>query len=148
MKRILTIAFVLVSTLIAAGTSWGQNHRVKATVPFRFTVGDFTLPAGTYTIDSAANSPDVLVLRNLQKGIQIVATGRSNESNPQRLDALVFNHYGGQYFLSQIRSDGAAMNVDFSASKAERLAWTRVTWIQAQSGNPVANAPVLIALSR
>ena len=59
MQRILAIALVLVSTLFVAGTSSAQEHRVKATVPFSFTVGDFTLPAGTYTIGSSANSPEI-----------------------------------------------------------------------------------------
>ena len=63
MNRMLAIALVLASTLIAAGTSSAQEHRVKVTVPFYFTIGDFTVPAGTYMIDSAASSPDVLVLR-------------------------------------------------------------------------------------
>lgn len=147
MKRIFAIALVLVSTFAVTGTSSAQDHRVKATVPFYFTVGDFTLPPGTYTIGSAANSPDVLILRNLEKGIKVVSIGRANQGNPQRLDALVFNHYGDQYFLSQIRSDGTAMNVDFSPTKAEKIAWTRITWTQAQLGKPSVNAPVLIALN-
>lgn len=148
MNRILAIALVLASTLIAAGTSSAQQHRVKATVPFYFTVGDFTLPAGTYTIDSATNSPDVLVLRNVDRDIKIVTTGRSNQSNPQRLSALVFHQYGNQYFLSQIRSEGSSINVDFSPTKAEKKAWTRVTWNQAKLAEPVVNAPVLIALNQ
>ena len=144
MKRILAIALVLASTLVVAGTSSAQEHRVKATVPFSFTVGDRTLPAGTYTIGSSANSPDVLVLRNLVKDIKVVTTGRSN----QRIDALVFHMYGGHYFLSQIRSEGASMNIDFSATKAEKRAWTQVTWTQSKLAEPIVNAPVLIALNQ
>lgn len=143
MKRILAIALVLVSTLFVTGTSPAQQHRVKVTVPFSFTVGDFTLPAGTYTIDSAANAPDVLVLRNLIKDVKIVASGRSNQSNPQRISALVFHHYGNQYFLSQIRTEGASINVDFSTTKAEKRARAQYTI----AGRTV-DAPVLIALNR
>jgi hypothetical protein len=140
MKRILAIALVLASTLVVAGTSSAQEHRVKATVPFSFTVGD--------TIGSSANSPDVLVLRNLVKDIKVVTTGRSNQSNPQGIDALVFHMYGGHYFLSQIRSEGASMNIDFSATKAEKRAWTQVTWTQSKLAEPIVNAPVLIALNQ
>jgi hypothetical protein len=143
MKRILAIALVLASTLVVAGTSSAQDHRVKATVPFRFTVEDFTLPPGTYTIDSAANSPDVLVLRNLEKDIKIVSMGRANQSNPQRVSALVFHKYGTQYFLSQIRSEGASINIDLSATKAEKMARTQVL----VAGLSVDDR-VLIALNR
>jgi hypothetical protein len=148
MKRILAIALVLASTLVVAGASSAQEHRVKATVPFNFTVGDFTVPAGTYTVDSTAISPDVLVLRNVDKDIKIVTTGRSNQSNPQRVSALVFHKYGNQYFLSQIRSEGASINVDFPVTKAEKRAWTRVTWTQAKLAEPIVSDPVLIALNQ
>src|ERR1017187_2201006 len=148
MKRILAIALVLVSTLVVAGTSSAQEHRVKVRVPFCFTIGHRTLPAGTYTIVSTANSPDVLVLRNWEKDIQVVATGRSNQSNPQRLDALVFHQYGNHYFLSQIRSEGASMNIDFSTTKAEKRAWTQVSRTQSKLAEPIVNAPVLIALNQ
>jgi hypothetical protein len=148
MKRILAIALVLASTFVVAGTSSAQQHRVKATVPFNFTVGDFTLPPGTYTIDSTWNSPDVLVLRNWDTGIKVVTTGRSNQSNPQGVNALVFHHYGNQYYLSQICSEGASMNIDFSATKAEKKAWSLVTWTQAQLGEPIVNDRVLIALNQ
>jgi hypothetical protein len=142
MKRILAIALVLISTLVV-GTSSAQEHRVKAIVPFYFTVGDFTLPPGTYTISSAANSSDVLVLRNLDKDIKIVATGRSNQSNPQRVSVLVLHKYGNQYFLSQIRSEGASINVDFPTTKAEKRAWTQFT-----VAGRFVDDHVLIALNR
>lgn len=143
MKRILAIALVFASTLFILGTSSAQQHRVKATVPFDFTIGDFTAPAGTYTIDSAANSPDVLVLRNLAGDIKIVATGRPNQSNPERVSVLVFHKYGNHYFLSQIRSEGASLNVDFLATSAEKRARARYT-----VAGRLVDDPVLIALNR
>jgi hypothetical protein len=82
------------------------------------------------------------------KDIKVVTTGRSNQSNPQGIDALVFHMYGGHYFLSQIRSEGASMNIDFSATKAEKRAWTQVTWTQSKLAEPIVNAPVLIALNQ
>ena len=144
MKRILTIALALVSTLlVAAGTSPAQQHRVNASVPFNFTVGDFTLPPGTYTIDSAVFSPDVLVLRNLEKGAKIVATGQPAQSNPQRVNALLFHKYGNHYFLSQIRAEGASINIYFPVTKAEKKARAQFT-----VAGRVVDDPVLIALNQ
>ena len=143
MNRILAIALIFASTLFVAGTSSAQEHRVKVTVPFYFTVGDFTVPAGTYMIDSAANAPDVLVLWNLQKGIKVVTTGRPNQSNPERISALVFHKYGNQYYLSQIRTEGASINVDFSATKAEKMARARI-----EMAGRFVDDPVLIALNQ
>lgn len=143
MNRILATALVLASTLVIARTASAQEHRVKAVVPFYFTVGNFTLPPGTYTIDSAASSPDVLVLRNLDKGMKVVAMGRSNQGNPERVSALVFRKYGAQYFLRQIRTEGASINVDFSATKAEKRARERI-----EMAGRFVDDPVLVALNQ
>jgi hypothetical protein len=143
MKRILATALVIASTLVAAGASFAQDQQLKATVPFNFTVGDSTLPAGTYTVGANTYSPDVLALRNREKHINILTIGRSDESNPRKVDVLVFHKYGNQYFLSQIRSEGASLNIDFTVTKAEKRARTQVE----EAGLSV-NDPVLIALNQ
>jgi hypothetical protein len=143
MNRILSIALVLASTLAAAGTSSAQDHQVKATVPFNFTVGDSTVPAGTYIISSSPNSPYLLSLQSWEKHVNILAMGQTEDSNPKRANVLVFHKYGDQYFLSQIRSDGgASMNIDFSPTKAEKKARTQV-----EEAGRYVNDPVLIALN-
>jgi hypothetical protein len=148
MKRILAVALLLGSTFIVAGTSYAQQYGVKATVPFNFMVGDRTLPAGTYTIFPSLIRPDLLLLRNWDAGIHVFTVVQRGQSNPQGLDALVFHHYGDQYFLRQIRTEGTSINVDFPVTKAEKKAWTLVTWTQAQLGKPIVNTPVLIALNQ
>jgi hypothetical protein len=143
MNRILSIALVLASTLSAAGTASAQDRRVKATVPFNFTVGDQTLPAGTYIISSTMNAPALLAVRNWDKPINILTMGRPNEGNLVSVNVLVFHKYGNQYFLSQIRSEGASMSIDFSTSKAEKKAR-----MQVEEAGRFVNDPVLIALNQ
>jgi len=147
MKNILAIALVLASTLTAAATASAQDRRIQATVPFSFTVGSTTLPAGTYTIGSNASTPDVLNVSNWQKGVSILTAGRANQSNPERADVLVFHKYGDQYFLSQIRTDGASMNVDLTPSKAEAKARKQSEEAGSVEAR-VVSAPVLIALNQ
>jgi len=55
----------------------------------------------------------------------------------------VFHKYGNQYFLSDIFSEGASMNVHFPTTKAERQAKAEV-----ERAGVRANEPVLIALNR
>jgi hypothetical protein len=143
MKRILAIALVLASTLVTAGTSSAQDYRLKATVPFNFTVGERTLPAGTYMIGSAPTSPEILTLMNWQGGVNILAVGQPDSYNPKRANVLVFHKYGDQYFLSEIRSEGASMNIDFAVTKAEKRARTQV-----EEAGRFVDDPVLIALNQ
>lgn len=143
MKRILAFVLVLISTFAVAGISSAQQHRVKVTVPFSFTVGDYTLPPGRYAIDSDAILNDVLALTNWDKNTTALATGRANQSNVQSLNALIFHRYGNLYFLSQIRSEGASINVDFPVTKAENRARARLT-----VAGRLADDHVLIALNQ
>ncbi len=143
MNRILSIALVLASTLAAAGTSSAQDHQIKANVPFNFTVGDQTLPAGTYKIAGTENSPALLTMQNWDKRVNVLAMGTPDGYNSKKQDnVLVFHKYGNQYFLSEIRSEGASMNIDFKPTKAEKRARTQVE----EAGRSVDD-PVLIALN-
>jgi hypothetical protein len=141
MKNVTAIALFIASTFIAAGSAPAQDHLVKAAVPFSFTVGDQTLPSGTYTIDSRMTSPNLLAIRNWDKKINILTMGHSDQSDPRSENTLVFHKCGDQYFLSDIHSEGASINVHFPTTKAEKRARAEVE----EAGLHV-NDPVLIAL--
>jgi len=143
MKNIAAIALFLAATFIAAGPAPAQEHLVKATVPFNFTVGDKTLPSGTYMIRSDPNTPVLLTMRNWDKKVGIASLATSNENNKTTDNTLVFHKYGDQYFLSDIRSEGASIHVHYAPTKAEKRAKSQVE----EAGLPVSE-PVLIALNR
>jgi len=141
MKNIAAIALFVVASFIATGPAHAQDYTVKATVPFNFTVGASTLPSGTYTIGSRTTTPAVLSIRNWDKQVSILSMGLPNQSNPGRNNILVFHKYGNQYFLSDIRSEGAAMNLHFPTTKAEKRAKAQV-----EEAGLFVDDPVLIAL--
>jgi hypothetical protein len=142
MKNIAAIALFVVATFVAAGPAHAQDHLVKATVPFAFTVGDQTLPSGTYTIGSPANSRNLLAIRNWDKKVNILSMGLDNQGNPGHDNTLVFHKYGNQYYLSEIRSEGASIDVHFPTTKAEKRARAQV-----EEAGLFVNDPVLIALN-
>jgi hypothetical protein len=142
MKNIAAIALFVVATFIAAGPAHAQDHLVKATVPFNFTVGDQALPSGTYTIGSRMTTADVLAIRNWDKKVNILSMGLPNQGNPGHDNTLVFHKYGNQYYLSEIRSEGASIDVRFPVSKAEKRARA-----QAEEARLFVDHPVLIALN-
>jgi len=144
MKRIAAIALLAASTFITAGSVLAQDSPVKATIPFNFTVGSSTLPAGSYTISSRTASGDVLALSNWQKNVNVLTMGMPNQ-NPERSNVLVFHKYetkdGAKYFLSEIRS-GGALNVRFTATKAEKRAKAQI-----EEAGLFVSDPILLALN-
>ena len=142
MKRIAAIALFVASTLLTAGSAVAQDHRVKATVPFNFTVNNSWLPAGTYTIGSNSDTPNLLSIRDRAKSVHILAMGLTDPRDSEKVGKLVFHRYGNQYFLSEIRRGSASMNVHFPATKLEKKART-----QTQEAGLRVNDDVLIALN-
>jgi len=142
MKNIAAIALFVAASFIAAGPAHAQDHIVKATIPFTFTVGDQTVPSGTYAIGAAEMSPNVLTLRNWEKKVNILSLGMPNQTNSGHDNTLVFHKYGNQYYLSEIRSEGASIDVRFPVTKAEKRARAQV-----EEAGLFVNDPVLIALN-
>jgi len=119
MNRTFATALLAAASLMAPiGVS--AQSRQQATIPFDFTVGQRSLPAGTYEITPLG--PGVIAVRGW-KGKElvsvttlIISTSEVNK-NPNE---LVFNKYGDQYFLSEIRG-GLGENVGtVGTSKLEK----------------------------
>ncbi len=143
MKRIVNaIALFVASTFITAGV-WAQDHQVKATVPFNFTVNGTSVPSGKYTIGSESTNPNILNLRDRDKGVNILAMGLPDTRDTDKTGTLIFHRYGDQYFLSEIRCGSASLDVHFAPTKEEKQArkWAEEAGLR-------VNSDVLIALNQ
>jgi hypothetical protein len=118
MKHITAIALFAIASFAMADKSFAQDHAVRATVPFDFTVGTKLLPSGTYTIKS--ESPQVIVIENHDKPIAALSLVLPDSKKSRNGGKLVFNKYGDQYFLSEILCDSAEMNMAIPPSKLEK----------------------------
>jgi hypothetical protein len=143
MNRISAIALIVAASFVTAGSAMAQDHRAKATVPFNFTVNGNSLPAGTYTVGSEINSPNVITITDREKNIHILALTLPDANTPGSGNKLVFHRYGDQYFLSEVRCESTSMNVHLTTSKAEKRAKAQV---QETAGLRVNN-DVMIALN-
>jgi hypothetical protein len=118
MKRITAIALLAIANLALAGTSFAQSQEVRANVPFDFTVANTLLPAGTYTLKG--DSAGVIVIRNNDKPIVVLTLVDKDGNRSTNGGKLIFDKIGDQYFLSEVLSDWASMNVSVPRSKAEK----------------------------
>lgn len=133
-KRNLLLAFA--ALLIAAGSAYAQNARFN--VPFQFTVYKTVMPAGTYSIKSAPNSPWAMIIQNGQAGRPsfLNANNAVQSLNAKAQTKLVFHCYDGSCFLSQVWTGNAVGRQLITSPQELELAKQR----------PAVHVPVVAAL--
>src|SRR5262245_49804512 len=93
--RVLAISSLLI--LLVGGMVYAQvEPRVIANIPFAFTAGNKTLPAGEYTIDRPnSNEPDLLLIRSADGRVAFFLNAGNVEARevPNKTE-LVFNEIG------------------------------------------------------
>lgn len=123
MSKLLTLVLTAASALLlTANVAHAQiGNKIEAKVPFTFTVGNSTLPAGNYTI-RVPNSiePDVLEISNDQTNVAVVFLTQATQiKQPVKTAELVFNKIGDKDFLSQILLDESNYGYEVEKSRAE-----------------------------
>lgn len=117
MKRIAAIALFAVVTTFGVANALAQEHALRATMPFNFTVGNKALPAGTYTIFKVRD--DLLEIRNQDGKVAIISTAYPDGDQSISRAVLIFNRYGDQYFLHHVAGGPSSINENLPLSKSE-----------------------------
>ena len=118
----LLIAFV---TVFANQTTKAQrlDYGLRANIPFAFTVGNQTMPAGRYSFERAeANDSDfVLRVSSLTaRSTTFHNTVPVTTQKPRDKGILIFHRYGDHYFLFQVWSAAALTGRSLPRSRSER----------------------------
>jgi hypothetical protein len=124
MNRILAIASLTIATLAPSAGAFAQQ--LKANIPFDFTVGNTTMPAGEYTISSPLRN--FVDLRSANRTLMATVGGNQSyiEKKSSSAGELIFARYGDQYFLDSVLCPSVgALNLDIAKSKAENRARAR-----------------------
>ena len=121
-KQALRLFFGVSLSVLLAVVPAGANSglKVRATIPFDFTVGEETLPAGTYTVE-AINSHGLLAIRNedYTRGI-LILTGAKEAKNEPEPAKLTFRKYGDLCFLGEVWGYDAGQEV-FKSRKERQV---------------------------
>jgi hypothetical protein len=99
-KQILTI-------LAFAGTALASQAPIEVKVPFAFTAGAASLPAGTYTIEDIGSN--CVLIRGYGGGAFVMDKSGSPEIDASGKAKLLFGRTAGGYVLESIQR-GAAGN--------------------------------------
>lgn len=134
MKKIAITGLISLAGFLAAGSALAQTrHEVRVNVPFAFVVGNKVLPAGNYRIDqedSQLSANEILIQDVDHPRFAVLVRGSDGpwEVLPTSVadrGSLVFNQYGDDRFLREVRGPIAAVNVDIPISRAEQHAQKR-----------------------
>ena len=135
MKRYLNFPLAIIILIgvvaISAQAQSSNTQRLIAKIPFAFTVGHKTLPAGRYTVTVLNPSSDrkTLQVRSMDgHSSAIVLTIAANATATDNAK-LMFDCYGDHYYFAQAQMAGDSTTLAAVRSKAEhaeRLALAKV----------------------
>lgn len=124
--KILAIAGAALLSMMAGGECQAQSRSLEVNIPFAFEVGNKTLPAGSYRVESVPTGTGSLQILRSDSGAArlTISTMATSSISGTATSALVFHRYGNRYFLSQIQTgDGHAREL-FPAQQEKELART------------------------
>lgn len=106
------------AALLATSTAVGQSNQgdTIANIPFAFTVGNYTLPPGRYTVTRW--SEKALRVFNSQNQSTFALNNKVEGRAPDS-SKMVFHRYGNAYFLSEIWVSGNRTGVRVVRSRLE-----------------------------
>ena len=137
-KQIYAAATMLMLIGILAVTAEAQSVNgvsMRANIPFEFSVGDKLLPAGEYRIQQVNPSSGLATLQIVDANgrARVLVRVQSMRAGDKSRTALVFNRYGGNYFLSTLAIEGATDAWQAPRSRAERGAGSELAALKFDS---------------
>jgi hypothetical protein len=137
------LAVMTFAMITAVASANGQSVNAKANIPFEFVVGDKTLPAGEYTVNSVTQGSEVLRIRGINSDDTAVRLTILSE-NKTKQSMLVFHRYGERYFLAEVRTDSDGRTL--ATSKEERAIQKEMSRIATNRSSQPAYERVQVAL--
>jgi hypothetical protein len=120
----LFIAIVIVCGVFASDghAQTTASATLRAEIPFAFTVGEKSLPAGVYTVRILNPTSDRKTLQIRSENGRVSAMVQTLGVNGALSDdaKLVFHRYGKQYFFAQAQMAGETTSLAATKTRAER----------------------------
>ena len=98
--------------------------KLEVNIPFEFSAGKTTLPAGVYSIKRMSGNTVTLRSEDGESSVILNAPVTHNSTDPNAVERLVFAKHGEQYALSQIwltADSGRQVWTDKKGDRSERI---------------------------
>ena len=120
-KRAFVMATLLVLSIMVAAQVAQAEEPMLVNIPFAFTAGNVTLPAGEYRVQKLdGNSAVVLISCTDASASAMVLSNAAQAKKAQTQSKLVFRRYENRYFLSQLWTAGSIHGRQLLKSRAEK----------------------------
>jgi len=124
MRSLVRSIVVVVGVLGLAGARNASAQiidNVDFTTSFAFTVGNSTMPAGSYTIRPDDDNPQVLLLQGKNAAALFQVEPAAALQTPSKTE-VVFSRYGKSYVLKNIWIEGSDTGAETIPAEGERHA--------------------------
>lgn len=122
MKRLVNIPLIIIVFAGVLAINVHAQTKVIASIPFAFSAGKTTLPAGRYTITVLNPTSDrkILQIRSLNGRSSAVVLTNGIIGNVSENAKLVFERYGDRYVFAQAQLAGDETRLAAVRSKSDR----------------------------
>ena len=124
-KQTLTMIalMVLIGSLMGSAKAQSlSSGRLVANIPFAFSVGNQTLPAGEYIFScvNKAEAQTILLIRSKDDRTSVMLQMLSRHGKVSETAKVIFHKYGDRYFFAQAWTSGERDGLEAPKSRDER----------------------------
>ena len=145
LKGITMLALIVtlaLATAVISANAQSANNKVVANVPFEFSVGYKSMPAGEYSVQTIASASDGLMIQSTDGKISALRLSDATETSKDKPKArLVFHRYGERYFLAEVWNGADNTGRQLRQSQEERAAAGELTLASANNHASPATQP-------
>ena len=139
LTMLMLIMVLALATAVASAHAQPAN-KVVADIPFEFSVGYKTLPAGAYSVKILAAAGDALMIQSADGQTSALRLSQPTEEIKANTHArLVFHRYGERYFLAEVWTGAGRVGRQLLQSQEERAIERELASIAAK-GAPARDA--------
>ena len=121
--RIVAILGILLTFAVASAHAQAPS-KVEVNIPFQFSAGKTTLPAGVYSIKRLSGNNVTLRSKDGKSSVILNAPVTDSSTDPNAVERIVFERYGDQVALAQIwltADSGRQVWTNKKGAKPERI---------------------------
>ncbi len=121
--RIVAIFGIFLGLAVASVHAQAPS-KVEVNIPFEFSAGKTTLPAGVYTIKRMSGNNVTLRSEDGQSSVILNAPVTHSSTDPNAVERIVFERYGDQFALAQIwltADTGRQVWIGKKGARSERI---------------------------
>ena len=139
----LIITLALVTAVVSANAQSANSSKVVANVPFEFSVGFKSMPAGEYSVQTIASAGNGLLIQSTDGKISALRLSDLTQPGKDKPPArLVFHRYGERYFLAEVWNGADNTGRVLRQSQEETSTATELTIASANNhASPATQTP-------